>query len=83
MSLDDRIAGMSCREVLAALGDYVDGTLPAADRVAVEGHVGACGNCAAFGGTYGALVARLRDGLRPAPLPAAVADRLARRLTDE
>ncbi|MBK9030396.1 MAG: zf-HC2 domain-containing protein [Myxococcales bacterium] len=81
MALDDLVAGVRCRDVLAQLGDYVDGGLAPAARLALEAHVAGCNNCAAFGGAYGALVARLRA---PAPAPALasdVADRLARRLT--
>lgn len=80
MSLDDRVAGVSCREVLAQLGDYQDGALAADARATLEAHVGACANCAAFGGAYGGLVARLRERLSPRDLDAERAARLAARL---
>ncbi|MBK7075244.1 MAG: zf-HC2 domain-containing protein [Myxococcales bacterium] len=83
MSLDDRVAGISCREVLAQLGDYQDGGLAADARAALEAHVGACANCAAFGGAYGGLVARLRERLTPRDLDAERAARLAARLAQD
>ena len=83
MSLDDRVAGVSCREVLALLGDYQDGALAADARAALEAHVGACANCAAFGGAYGGLVARLRERLAPPGLDADRAARLAARLAQD
>ncbi len=58
MSLDDRVAGVSCREVLAQLGDSQDGGLAADARAALEAHVGACANCAAFGGRRGTWTVR-------------------------
>lgn len=82
MTLDDRVAGVRCRDVLAQLGDYVDGGLEPGARRALEAHVAACNNCAAFGGAYGALVAQLRAQRPPPALASEVADRLARRLTD-
>jgi anti-sigma factor RsiW len=83
MSLDDRVAGVSCREVLAQLGEYQDGGLDAGARAALEAHVTACDRCAAFGGAYGGLVAQLRERLAPPTLDRARAERLAARLASE
>ncbi|MEZ4399433.1 MAG: zf-HC2 domain-containing protein [Kofleriaceae bacterium] len=80
MTLDDRIAGLACHDVLDQLGEYADGTLPGPARAQLEAHVAGCGACAAFGGAYGALVAALRERLTPAPLADDVAARLAARL---
>jgi anti-sigma factor RsiW len=36
---------VSCQEVVAALSDYIDGTLAAPLRAALEEHVAACQGC--------------------------------------
>ena len=36
---------MSCEEVVRALSDYIDGTLAAHERAAVEEHVATCHDC--------------------------------------
>ncbi len=82
MSLDREIAGLSCRQVLSALGDYVDGELAADDRAAVDAHLRGCAECERFGGAIGAMVGALRRGL-PVEPTADLAARLAARLADE
>jgi anti-sigma factor RsiW len=69
---------LSCTDVLARLGDYVDDALDAAERARVETHLRGCGNCAAFGGAVGELVRSLRRQLEP--LPVDVEARLRARL---
>jgi anti-sigma factor RsiW len=39
---------MTCRQVVQLLMDYLDGTLPAADRARVEEHLAGCDGCTAF-----------------------------------
>ena len=39
---------MNCRQVVQLLMDYLDGTLPAADRERVEEHLAGCDGCTAF-----------------------------------
>ena len=82
MSLDREIAGLTCRQVLALLGDYVDGELAADDRAAVDAHLRGCTTCERFGGAIGAMVGALRRSLAVEP-PAELAARLAARLADE
>jgi anti-sigma factor RsiW len=36
---------VSCEEVVRALSDYIDGTLAARERAAVEEHVASCHDC--------------------------------------
>jgi len=39
---------MTCADLEILLCDYMDGTLPAGQRTALEGHLAACGSCAQF-----------------------------------
>src|ERR1700680_2949520 len=39
---------MTCAELEILLCDYMDGTLPAGQRTALEGHLAACSSCAQF-----------------------------------
>ena len=39
---------MSCDELELLLCDYMDGTLPAAERVAFEAHLASCPSCREF-----------------------------------
>lgn len=76
------VSGLRCGEVLAALDRFLDGSLDPATRAAAAAHVGACDQCARFGGTYAEAVARLRGGAaREEPAPAVLA-RLRARLDD-
>ncbi|MFO0634109.1 MAG: anti-sigma factor [Nannocystaceae bacterium] len=70
---DREIAGLRCSEVLALLGDWVDGELSLERRAAVEGHVRGCDVCERFGGRFAAMVKAIRaladdDGVSPASL---------------
>lgn len=80
MLAETHIAGLWCREVLARLGDYADGTLDPAARAQVEAHVGACDNCARFGGRYLDLLRRLREALPP-ELPEGLRERVMARVS--
>lgn len=84
MKNEREVAGVRCGEVLARLSDYLDATLPSADRARVEAHVAACDHCARFGGVFAATVASLRHRLaRPTPLTAEQRARLSRGLASE
>jgi anti-sigma factor RsiW len=64
---DEReVAGLTCSQVMAALSDYADGDAPPDLRVRIEAHVAGCGQCAAFGGDFVALLAAMRRQLGPA-----------------
>jgi RNA polymerase sigma-70 factor, ECF subfamily len=73
--------GLACGQVLAVLGEYVDGELPAAARAQVDAHLRDCTVCERFGGRYASVVesARARLGAAPA-VPAAHLDRIRRAL---
>jgi anti-sigma factor RsiW len=60
------VAGLTCSQVMAALSDYADGDAPPDLRVRIEAHVAGCGQCAAFGGDFVALLAAMRRQLGPA-----------------
>jgi anti-sigma factor (TIGR02949 family) len=78
--LDRTVAGLSCREVLHALSDYLDGELDA-DRLAdVQQHLAGCDQCARFGGRVGGIIAALRAAGRAEQLPADTVQRLHDRL---
>jgi anti-sigma factor RsiW len=38
-------ASITCREVVELLSDYIDGELPASQRVRVEEHLAGCDGC--------------------------------------
>jgi len=80
-SLDTVIAGLSCRQVLHHLNDFLDGDLPLADVSRVTAHLAECHTCERFGGRVGALVAALHGStVTEAPLSPAAAERLQARL---
>ena len=84
MTLDREVAGITCRQVLTALGDYVDGELGDAERAGVEAHLRGCTTCERFGGAIGAMVSAVRRSLAdPLDVAADVAARLDARLARE
>ena len=50
-------AALTCREVVALIGDYLEGALPAGDRERVEAHLAGCENCTEY-------VAQMRETIR-------------------
>jgi anti-sigma factor RsiW len=73
-----------CKDVIAHLGDFVDGELPLAQRAAVENHLDECPDCAAFYASYKHVVtsaAGLRDEPEE-PLPVDVSNRLRKALNE-
>ena len=40
--------GLSCRELVELVSDYLEGALPARDHARFEAHVAGCVNCAAY-----------------------------------
>jgi anti-sigma factor RsiW len=87
MSMADlarEVAGITCREVLASLSDFVDGNLSDAEVAAVHGHLAGCRNCEAFGGRFTGVLAALRATLdEEAAGEAKALDRLNARLARE
>ncbi len=45
-------ARLACRDGVEMLVDYLEGTLPPADREAIEAHVSGCPRCVAFVESY-------------------------------
>ena len=81
LDLDREIGGLTCRDVLAHLSDYVDGELDSATIARVHEHLRGCDQCTRFGGQLGAVLTELRARLTtPVPLDAARAQRLRDRL---
>lgn len=62
--LETIVAGVRCREVLAELSEYLDGTLPAERVLELQRHLAACDRCSRFGGEIADVLQRLRDGQR-------------------
>jgi anti-sigma factor RsiW len=40
--------GLSCRELVELVTDYLEGALPARDHARFEAHIAGCANCAAY-----------------------------------
>ncbi len=79
--LDHLVAGVSCRDVLADLSEFLDGAL-SPERVAqLQAHLAGCANCARFGSDVAATLTALRAGAAAAPVvPTDVAARLRDRM---
>jgi anti-sigma factor RsiW len=41
-------SGLSCRELVELVSDYLEGALPADDRARFEAHIAGCDHCAAY-----------------------------------
>ena len=63
MANQREVGGLACSEVLARLGDYVDGDLPRAETARVDVHLAGCTVCERFGGRYAAVVHHARERL--------------------
>jgi len=78
------VGGLWCDDVLAALPEYLDGSLPAAVRGQAEQHLAGCTWCEQFGGDYAELVQVIKARLaEPDPVPPDLARLLMERLADE
>ena len=65
---------MNCRRlILEYLGDYEDGSMPAAERAALEAHLSHCPPCVVFLHSYRATGRTLRK-LKPKELPKNLAE---------
>jgi anti-sigma factor RsiW len=72
-----------CKDVVAHLGDFVDGDLPLAQRAAVEDHLDECSDCAAFYASYKHVVTSAAELREPEePLPVDVSNRLRQKLNE-
>lgn len=71
------VAGLSCRQVLELVSDYLDDELARDVRERVEQHLRGCEACARFGGELGATIRALRAHLeREDRMPEALRERL-------
>jgi anti-sigma factor RsiW len=61
---------LACSDVLAYLGDFLDGELAPELLEKVRAHVAGCSACDRFGGAYAAAVEALRKAPVEAPLEA-------------
>ena len=68
MPEDREVAGIRCMEVLADLGDYIDGELAPTRRSQIHAHLEGCTWCAQFGGRYAHVVRRLQSSREDAEL---------------
>lgn len=72
-----------CNDVIAHLGDFVDGDLPLAQRAAVENHLDDCSDCATFYASYKHVVTSAAELREPnQPLPVDVSNRLRKALNE-
>ena len=67
---------LTCQEMTLLLADYLDGTMPAENRQALDHHLGACPPCEAFLRTYAATI-RLTGMLPCDEIPEELKVRLA------
>jgi len=70
-------AGLACVDGVEILMDYFEGTLPQADREAVEAHVSGCPRCVAFVESY-RQTPRILRAATAATLPEDLAQSLRR-----
>ena len=70
-------AGLACVDGVEILMDYLEGTLPQADREAVEAHVSGCPRCVAFVESY-RQTPRILRAATAATLPEDLAQSLRR-----
>ena len=77
------VGGLRCGEVLAALSDFLDGSVNAATRSQIEEHLRGCDWCERFGNRFGHVVAALRRELHDTPIDVGVTDRLREALSKE
>ncbi len=69
------IPPMTCRELVMLVTDYLEGTLPAADRRRFERHLRECENCPIYVEQMRETI-RLAGSLREQDLPPEVRDEL-------
>jgi predicted anti-sigma-YlaC factor YlaD len=69
---------LTCREVTGFLADYLDGTLPIAERGVFEKHLAECPDCIAYLRSYAETIHLARETREPDTLPAGVPEDLVR-----
>jgi anti-sigma factor RsiW len=80
---NERLAGgLRCSEVLALLSDFVEGDLPPERIAQIQDHVAVCDNCRRFGASFQQLLSVIAQQALPPEPPAAVLERLTRRIDE-
>lgn len=69
---------LTCREMTGFLTDYLDGTLPLAERGVFEQHLAECRDCVAYLRTYAETIRLARETRDADALPAGVPEDLVR-----
>jgi anti-sigma factor RsiW len=72
---------LTCREVIARLGDYVDAALDFLTRARVSAHLWVCAECRAYLATYTATIALVGRGGRT-DMPGEARHRVTRELLE-
>ena len=77
---------LPCREIIAFLADYLDGTLDAAARAEFDRHLAVCASCVAYLASYEATIRMAKAAAReidsgdpPEELVTAILDATSRR----
>jgi anti-sigma factor RsiW len=65
MATNRQVGPLWCSDVIALLGDYLDGDLTPTQLGDVEQHLAGCPECTRFGGEFGAVVEALAARQRP------------------
>jgi predicted anti-sigma-YlaC factor YlaD len=68
-------SGCGCRDIVALLADYLDGTLDLATAKSLQAHLEGCAPCVAFVNTYKGTVKAARQ-LRETDIPPELKERL-------
>lgn len=68
-------SGPGCREIIALLADYLDGSLDPATHRSLQAHLEGCAPCVAFVNTYKGAVKAARE-LKEADIPPELKERL-------
>lgn len=71
---------ITCRELIGFLDEYVDGSMPSAQRAEVDRHLAVCPPCVAYLETYRQTIALGKAALRSTDEPAP--DRVPQGLLD-
>ncbi|HRK30723.1 MAG TPA: zf-HC2 domain-containing protein [Tepidisphaeraceae bacterium] len=77
---------MTCRQLIAFLSDYYDGTLPVADRAAFDQHVGGCLECRQYVEQFKQtvkMVNQLGRSCEPTPLPGHLVEAILKAVEDK
>jgi anti-sigma factor RsiW len=60
-------SGITCREMLTFLAEYLSGALPPVRREAFQGHLSRCPDCIAYVNDYQAIVRLAKRASEPLP----------------